>query len=1000
VGRFTDWFQQRGHDNPYTAVIARHLDTVEASRDRGGRILGGSVGEIPAFVKDGVVDVGLGTYAGVPGELLGQLGRDLAFTGNAEIESIVNPRSTQSRAYGAGGIDAYERSLPGQIRPIIGAQGVVLSAAPDLLLGQGRGTARRASKLKIPTEIAAKVAAAAPTPQQAAQVVPSPTAAAEVLEQVAAKADDAPDLSLGNLNERLNASPVALPGEAVPPKVSRNLAQLRDKAYGDKARFAFPALLKRLGAKVEPDGRITREGEDISDKVYAFLEQRPGLKPKEADRALGALADEVKKPLQLPQGGDIAAGGGGMGIVSPTARMLATNPEVLTTAIGATTGALAGGLADEDGGADGYLAGALAGGAAGYGAGKLPGRTIKDTLGVMGQEAKKGWVDAWQNGGFSLKSLGQDWRDDKTKNLRGLGIDEVSNRVRALINGIPQADINGTYRSLLDRRKQAGTFVPYDDEMEEMLRLSYGPDFDPAKLDWSRMLGQGYMAGAGGEGTKPLHPLAAAVAGGGYSLAGVGALVPALAVPVGAARGFARAATATGYQAANDLAHYAVRGTAYKREARALLEQAHAAFAGSLRGAGMDPALLSRSDGLYTASEVAQKYGDEAGAAWKAIQDQIYGVPAVKGKAATKKNPAVDKADQMRGLAGDFVVNAFGDYSDPTFAHKAFDFIAPFSRYAVGQAKPLAQMAASHPGAALALAHWIQTDQKRAQAEGRPGYQVGTIRVDTETPGVGRLVRAQLGGAEGEGRINPLSSVMSVSGSNVGATDKFEEADTPYKWAEAVLNALGFSFNPLIAAGAYVVGGQFGTDRAPGAQSRTANIEAALPGPQMPGLRGVLDQARQAMGNDPDTYDPVELLAKEIIFQRSKKPASDPSNAHYAKALADPNSELMQEAKRRHLSGGVVKNVVSLNSPVTMQTSTDEKVAYRQAQVDQEGAEKKTGAAAIYKDPKGTKYKANGKKVDPRLTEWEKKNSTLRRVAPKAYAKKKYEFMEANGIKD
>lgn len=981
--------------------------------------------------------------------------------------------------------------------------------------------------------------------------------------------EGAPDLSLGNLNDRYNASPVPLPGEAVPPRVSANLNQLKRAAYGDKADFAFKAVLKRLGARVEPDGRITREGADITEQVHEFLRGRPGLPKKEADAALGALERQVKglpaggdiaaatatraaggardlvpgalrgaaadnyaKPLSqytdrlyhetdignalefidpatmgsprpvwfsntpdlatgqgnakgvllelapegiegqvsrakptwqvswdagaaefiakdlnpstlrdrvrsitvlpevsgspgertrlrrllnglmaqgwqreeladgsvrlfrpLAQGGDIAAGGGGMGIVSPAMLASMRNPGVLSTAIGATGGALAGGMADPDGGADGYIGGALAGAGLGYGAGKLPAKAIGETLGIMHTEGKKAFGAAVKEGGFSLPSLALDWRDDKTKTVRGLAIDELSNRVRALVVGVPQAAINGTYRSLLNRRKAAGALVPYDDELEEMLRLSFGTGFDPAAYDWAREVGQGYMAGAGGEGVKALHPAASAAAGAAYSLAGPGALVPFAALPVGAVRGAARPYTTGAFQAANDLGHYAVRTTAYKREARALLERAHTVFAAQLRTLGVDPSAL-RADGLYSAADV-DALAPGAGKVWKAVQDQIYGVPAIKAKGGAAK------VEQTRGLAGEFVVKAFGDYASPGKATKWLDRIAPFSRYAVGQAKPLARLAAQHPVAALALAKWIAQDKRAADKEGRPGYQVGTLRVDTETPLIGRVVRAQLGGGDGEGRINPLNSAISVSGSNVGATDKFEDADTIYKWAEAIMETMGFQFNPLIQAGAYVVGGDYGTDRAPGAQSRTSGIEVALPGGEVQGLKGLLDQGREAMGNYPDNYDPIDLLAKEIIYEQEQKPASDPSLRYRREELLDPNSELMQEARRRFEGGGAARNAVSLVSPVTMQVNTNEKVAYRQSKADQEGVEKPTGAAQMYQDPKYPAGAVKGdKKVDPKLREFERTYSTMKRLAPKAYAAKRKAFIKEQGIKE
>jgi hypothetical protein len=215
------------------------------------------------------------------------------------------------------------------------------------------------------------------------------------------------------------------------------------------------------------------------------------------------------------------------------------------------------------------------------------------------------------------------------------------------------------------------------------------------------------------------------------------------------------------------------------------------------------------------------------------------------------------------------------------------------------------------------------------------------------------------------------------------------------------MEALGFQFNPLIQAAAYIVGGEYGTDRAPGAQSRTSGIEGALPGPRVAGLRGILDQMTEAMGNEADDYDPIDLLAKEIIFERSKKPANDPSNRHYRDQLLDPNSPLMQEARRRYEGGGAVRNFVSLNSPVTMQVNTDEKVAYRQAKADQEGVDPQTGAANMYKEPKyAPGSKRGGKKVDPRLRAFETQFSTMKRLAPKAYAQKRAAFIKENGIKE
>lgn len=662
------------------------------------------------------------------------------------------------------------------------------------------------------------------------------------------------------------------------------------------------------------------------------------LKAKDAYRQYRQLQNGTPIPVRQ----FVGSYDSGLGIAS-NQQLLAQIGQLAAHApfrTGAGVGALLGGAGAQDSNGDGNIgiderltsaAEGAAAGLVGAGATKVPAGTLKDLASIGNRAGVENFKEALNTGKGSAKAIAGDWKADKVVTGRNALLDELSNRVRAAIAKVPTATINGTMRSIVDRSQAAGKVVAYDQETEDLLRAV---GVDPDAIDFTSALGQGFLTDATKGGGGQLNPLQSAAAGAAYGLLDASNLaIPGVGVAIGAVRGAARPYTSALFHDVNDIQHLGVRGAAYKTEARRALQAAAEQVLPQLQRAGVnvnaldsrglfDPATVKRlvdaAQGA-TPGAVGPTAGDALAGLWQGVRDQVVGGTGAGGQ-------------WVDGIAGQFVKDTFGDYSSRNALQAAVDTIAPFSRYALGQLPVMGKLVQENPAAALALATWLRHDARQASQEGRPSSQIGTLPISTETPLLGGVVRAELGGAAGQGRLNPLQSLLPVPAKGLGIEEDLGKAENWYQQLQAVMGAAGLQFNPLIKTGAYLVGAD---PFSPGSQSRFAGIEQAAPGGQVPTIKGVLDETRKAIA-PLDKYgyagDPVETRLKELVLRETKKPLSNPANHRLAVELAqNPDHPLRLQAAEEVTSGNAARSIVSGVSPASISATTAVKQESNQA---------------------------------------------------------------------
>lgn len=943
--------------------------------DAGKALLGPAKGAVLGALKGGEAPAVLAKV----GDLAPETAAKIAQLPRQEIPSGSAIEQAVAKLTGAAGAAPEAAPVKGPLKTIFGEDASVVHS----------GT--------YPGKPQAASAASGDVQQAVARLtgdVPAPVSAQEA-------AALAPDASVNDKFNALEQNPNLSVPQGSAPSIN-TFSKLFEAAYGsarrDQRRNAIPAMEKMLGAQYRTDGTFWRNGVDVTQPALDFLAQRATLGN---DRKAIAAARDVAKQAANQLVGDAPGGLPGSALLP------------FATAVG---GAAAGaGVGYQQDGVSGALKGAalggLAGAAGGAGLEKIPYGTLGDVAQLAGQAGKEGFANAQANGTLSLKALANDWAADKTKVITGRtnALDELSNRVRSLVNKIPMARINGSTKSIIERTKAAGgTVVPRSQETDDFLQAL---GFDPNAFDYADMYGQGYF-GKAGHGTNVLPPAASAAAGVGYSLlnpttyltGGLGALAAG-------ARGYFRGFTSGAVEHVNDLQHFGVRDAGFLTFARQAVQDAATEFLGRLQQQGVNTAGLD-ARGLFTPADV-EAVAPGNGAVWQNVLDQIIGTPAVKNKAGKVIAP------QVNGLGSQWVKQVFGDYSkQPKGVLGALSKVAPFSRYTLGQLPVTAALIAQHPAAMLAVAHLLRDANNRARQTGTPSYNANNLDVPNSTPVLGGLAALEAG-APAKGSLNLVNAISPVNVDVAGLGDVAAPKTNYYQKATAILNAIGLQPNPLIQTAAYVLGADPYT---PGAQSRYSGLENALGGPQIPTIKTALDNARQAVsGQYPDNYDPAQVYIAEQVLAQTGKPLKDPSNHDLAVQAQDPNSPLYQQAKAAVDKGGAIKNAVSVVSPVSLASTTDVKAQYRQAkasdprytkaqiaqaaqvsmsvarqmQAVNAAIEAQNPALVTYSTPKLTAQD----KEDPRLKAFDTQYGNLKGINPKLYAAMLAEYKQQIGVK-
>lgn len=377
-----------------------------------------------------------------------------------------------------------------------------------------------------------------------------------------------------------------------------------------------------------------------------------------------------------------------------------------------------------------------------------------------------------------------------------------------------------------------------------------------------------------------------------------------------------------------------------------------------------------------------------------------------------------DDALAAREVGSRVTKNIFKDFSqEPTDAQRYLDYAVPFLGWARRAYPKTIEIAANHPTASLILYKLMEADAENAEAEGRPSWQVGTIPFDTDTPLVGGPLRLLADGRDAEARLDVMQGLMPLPGGSLGGVTDLDEAETPYDKLRAAFDIAGAGFSPPLEYAAYALGM---TDKPPRSVSRTAGLEASAPGPTMPSLsNGALNFIREQQDKF-GISDPVVNVAKELVFEKTGLPVSDPANKQYALEI-ERRTGVYEEAKNVYEGSGASRNVLSLFNPfglsVQSETGAEARGALAQRPFDgndlQRLREENPQAAVIAAQLNNAYKQANPEaavydnprltaadKRDPRLLEWEDKHDNLKVIAPGVYATLRTEFMKANGIRE
>ena len=610
---------------------------------------------------------------------------------------------------------------------------------------------------------------------------------------------------------------------------------------------------------------------------------------------------------QIGEGGDIAAGGMGIMPAAPgRAGMIAQ-----TSGLGALAGygAGSGGIADgetSDDERNAAVFGAVVGAVLGGGAGSRAGQAIIRLVPRLWENGVAAQREAWRTGrGMSLADIGRVWKTQTTSTIRNLLQDEVISRLWLARAGVRQRVMNENWYSLVDLYER-GIRDGYEalPQRSRMLldRIGKGPTFGPTRSGRGLLAksNPGYVPGLGQSLSeandrlvRALHPLTTAKIEAGLSLVTPLASVPVAGVALGAVKGLTRAAWTEVFQSINHFTHAAARHAVWQESMVDDLAQAAERFT------RIDPALSRLSpDGLFSADEVFNLTGDRSLAdRWGAVVDAAI----ARGEARAKE--------------------VFGDFSNEQWWERVLSSVVPFASWAIRAYPRTIAMMAEHPGITLAILAAVERDSQRAKEEGRPGYQVGSLKFDSQTPVLGKLLGGMLAGGQGDLRVNILGALSPFSGELFAGADDSAEEQTPYQKAKGLVGKTGFSFNPFLVGLAYALDWDY---IRPGAMSRTAGIEQAMAGPEIPSaMQGPLDFVREKMGGSVSKTSPTERRWAQNLYDETGYAAGAPQNAAIAAASVLPGDPRMALAERQTGQGGLVRNLASLILPATVSAETD-----------------------------------------------------------------------------
>jgi hypothetical protein len=524
----------------------------------------------------------------------------------------------------------------------------------------------------------------------------------------------------------------------------------------------------------------------------------------------------------------------------------------------------------------------------------LPGRGL---LGAANR-AQVAAMDRAPKGIASFTNLANSWRVQQTSTVRNLLQDELTARLWNSNAGIRQQAMNDNWSSLV-----------------QLYNLGQRNGYDALPTQTTGLLDKwgltGYMpqigAGFNNVNESLIKDLSAAdMAKMEAIFAGLNPAqggIPLAGVALAGVKGYTRAWQEKIFSTLNEFTRLAARHAAFQDEfAPAMQVAAHDFVARHGATGALDPAAG------FSAADVGQALGQQAQDEWAQQVEKVTHLAEQR---------ALD-------IHGDFTRKAAGEpKSWGDRAANLFNTAVPFSSWALKAYPRTAQMMLDHPGVSLAIMLLTMGQAEKVQREGKAGL-VGGIPITKDTPLVGGIAQKMLGNFPGEAYVNLLGSLTPISSSALLSPDQPVNANL-YQQAGEALDRAGFSFNPLIQAAAYATNKDF---QRPSPMSRTAGLEMALPGPDMPSLAlGPLNAARKLAGGSEQHTTTEDRKLAELFYLSTGHQISDPSNVSDPRRAAllastlDPNSPIRKLAAESTGQANVARNLVSLVSPVSLQAA-------------------------------------------------------------------------------
>jgi hypothetical protein len=747
------------------------------------------------------------------------------------------------------------------------------------------------------------------------------------------------------------------------------------------------------------------------------------IAPQEAVQAQGGASAGVAPDIGATPGGDVAAGG--MGGQAPI--------QLATTLAGAAGGGVAGYQAAGDQAsptdrAAATLTGAAAGGTAGHLGPALLARPGESALrgiaaagggpvelaarGILGgdiagkvlpfarEEALAQHVAGSQVEALlpRLRQMGGIWARNVTQTARNVAQDETW--LQFVLRGLQPGAAGelGTVRRAMADRLRLGT------EWERYPTTTTAPLEAAGVTDATLNLGQTFH-GTEGYLNEVLSNTQNAIGEAGLSfLNPVKAAMNLPSVAFAGAKGYARNYQSGLFKAVNQFQQLSARHAVFADEFTSRLAQAADRFLPDLERRGYDVTPLRdklASEGAFSPDDVrTAMLGDNP-----AVQAWERTVGAVK--------------DQAEGRARKLL----GDYSKRGVIERKAGGVVPFVSWQLRAWPVMAEMIATHPGAALAVGNLLRLSGQQVTANKEPLRNVGTIPIATPA---------------GTVRLNPLAAVAPGSPEmlSLGNEDPNAPEDrTAYQTASDLLQKVGLGFGPGLQALAYATSQDY---KGPGPLSRTAGIENAIgqvPLAQLPSLGAAgLDAARLLLrqpiervsvpaalpvaGAAQPDYDPNLRRAQEAYYDATGKAIGQPGTAAGAAQTLDPTSPLMARARGDVATSGALRNALSLVLPVGVQAQTPEAARAQQVRANApisaaELARYKEESPTLYKlaaqrnaqyqaaNPVAALYEANTptERKLAILHDWDRQHSGLL-VDRKVFLARRQQVMDALGLKE